>query len=204
MPPDFAALALDTSGTDARAPGEKPAAWRDRLTTMAFDDDGEGRPFLLLDAAADPAISVYLDAFPEPARCLFDGAVADDLAEVGPWLAEPTRHGDLWDWFLAEGWGRNWGVIARSTLPAPRLKQHLKKFLRVERENGERNYFKFYRPQHLAAYLPGFDGIQTAQFMRGIDAWIVEADGGRAVRRLALDDHGALWQGTDRLDEMRS
>lgn len=202
MLPDLATSLPDTSDADVHATGYEAEAWRDHLTKMAFDD-ALGRPFLLLDAAADPAIHVHLDAFPEPARCLFDGAVADDLAEVGPWLAEPTRHGDLWDWYLEEGWGRDWGVILVSALPAPRLKQHLKKFLNVERENGERNFFKFYRPQHLVAYLPVFDSVQTAQFMRGIDAWIVEADGGRTVERFMLEDDGILQQTKDRIGGTR-
>ena len=175
----------------------------ERLTQMVFADAGEARPILLLDAAADPSIHVYLDAFPEAARCLFDGPTGEELAEVGPWIAEPTRFGDLWDWFLEEGWGRDWGVILSSALPAPRIKQHLKKFLRIEREDGEVSFFKFYRPQHLAAYLPVFDEGQTARFMHGIDVWIFEEDGGRAAGRFTLADDGALRHSTNRLDGMR-
>jgi hypothetical protein len=94
-------------------PDPATQALRDRLTDIVFDAPGGVRPYLLLDAAADPSIHVHLSAFPEPARCLFDGETGEALCDVGPWLAEPARHGDLWDWFLQEGWGNDWGVVVR-------------------------------------------------------------------------------------------
>ena len=96
------------------------------------------RAFALLDASQSADIPICLEGFSDPARCLFDGAAYDDMAEVAPWLVELTRYSDAWDWFVEEGYGQNWGILIHSRLELPRLKTHLKKFLKIEDEGGER------------------------------------------------------------------
>lgn len=179
------------------AAGDDPVA--EALTAAAFEGHPDGvRPLLLLDASCDPLIATTLDAFPDPTRCLFDGALGEDLREVAPWLAEPARYGRLWDWYVEEGWGRNWGVILLTAAPLPRMKAHLKKFLMVERDSGARNFFKFYRPAHLNAYLPAFEDPQRARFMRGIHAWIAEGPNRGIAWRHALGEDEAL--ASERID----
>lgn len=137
------------------------------------------RSFLLLDASISPDISICAEAFPETARCLFDGAAFEELAEVGPWLIELKRFGDAFDWFVDDGWGNNWGIVIQTRLPMAKLKTHLKKFIKVQDEDGETYFFKFYRPQHLNVYLPDFDTDQKARFLQGIDAILAERHGER-------------------------
>lgn len=156
------------------APTPDDEALEEGLHAAIFDLPGDMHAYLLIDASCSPDIHVMLDAFPERAQCLFDGEAGEDLAEVGPWLAELRPHGDLFDWFLAEGWGHDWGVIIQTELEFGRLKTHLKKFLKIEREDGEKNFFKFYRPGHLNTFLPLFDSQQRQKFMRGINAWLFE------------------------------
>ncbi|AUH33090.1 DUF4123 domain-containing protein [Paracoccus tegillarcae] len=139
------------------------------------------RAFALLDASQSPDIPICLEGFSGPARCLFDGAAYEDMAEVAPWLIELTRHSDAWDWFVEEGYGRNWGILIHSRLELPRLKTHLKKFLKIEDEDGERYFFKYYRPEHFNRYAPGFDGVQRASFWRGIEAVHAESKGNATV-----------------------
>lgn len=139
------------------------------------------RAFALLDASQSPDIPICLEGFSDPARCLFDGAAYEDMAEVAPWLVELTRHSDAWDWFVEEGYGRNWGILIHSRLGLPRLKTHLKKFLKIEDEDGERYFFKYYRPEHFNRYAPGFDDAQRASFWRGIEAVHAESKGDATV-----------------------
>jgi hypothetical protein len=134
------------------------------------------RAYALIDAAQDSSIAINLEAFNSPARCLFDGDVADDLAEVGPWLVELTRFDDAWDWFAEAGYGKNWGILMHSRLELPRLKTQLKRFLKITDENGKSFFFKYYRPKHLNAYLPVFDAVQMESFMRGIETIFAEDD----------------------------
>lgn len=135
------------------------------------------RAFALLDASQSPDIPICLEGFSDPARCLFDGAAYEDMAEVAPWLVELTRYSDAWDWFVEEGYGQNWGILIHSRLELPRLKTHLKKFLKIEDEDGERYFFKYYRPEHFNRYAPGFDDAQRAAFWRGIEAVCAESKG---------------------------
>ncbi|WP_308917992.1 DUF4123 domain-containing protein [Jannaschia sp. LMIT008] len=186
---------------DTLLPDPRAEAIELALDALAFEagplpaSPGEGVPdlYLLLDAAADPEIATMLDAFDDPARCLFDGQTLDDLRDVGPWLCQPLRHGAAWDWFVEEGWGRNWGVLIRSRLPMAKVKTRMKAFLRVTDEAGEAFFFKFFRPRNLLDYVPGFEDGQRAGFFRGIDAYVAEdpADPGRAVA-LSLDGDGRL------------
>lgn len=137
--------------------------------------------FALLDASQSADIPICLEGFSNPARCLFDGAAYEDMAEVAPWLVELTRYSDVWDWFVEEGFGRNWGILIHSRLELPRLKTHLKKFLKIEDEDGERYFFKYYRPEHFNRYVPSFDDAQSAAFWRGIEAVYAESKGDATV-----------------------
>lgn len=151
------------------------------------------RAYLLLDASASPDIAICLEGFSDPARCLFDGQPREDLAEVAPWLAQPSRHGAVWDWFIDEGWGNNWGIILHSRLEPARLKTRLKAWLRVTDEAGAVFFFKYYRPSHLNDYLPVLDNRQRESFFRGIEAFFAEdARDANVLVRLGLDDDGAL------------
>jgi Domain of unknown function (DUF4123) len=134
------------------------------------------RAYALIDASQSPDIAVCLDAFASPARCLFDGEVGEDLGEVAPWLVELTRFDDAWDWFLAEGYGKNWGILMHSRLELPRLKTQLKRFLKITDDKGQSFFFKYYRPKHLNAYLPVFDNEQMVSFMKGIETVFAESD----------------------------
>ncbi len=134
------------------------------------------RAYALIDAAQSPDIAVLLEAFDSPARCLFDGEVGEDLGEVAPWVVELTRFDDAWDWFVEEGYGKNWGILIHSRLELPRLKTQLKRFLKITDEKGESFFFKYYRPKHLNAFLPVFDDVQMASFMKGIETVFAESD----------------------------
>ncbi len=153
------------------------------------------RAFLLLDASINPDIAICAEAFNDPARCLFDGAAFEELSDVGPWLIEPRRYGDAWDWYVEDGYGNNWGIMLHSRLPMMRLKTQLKKFIKIEDEDGESYFFKYYRPQHLNTYLPAFDAQQTNSFMRGIEAVFAETyqNAGTLLRHTCTSD-GVLSQ----------
>ncbi len=152
-----------------------PLAVDARTRAEAKDDETPPlRAYAVLDASQSPDISICLKGFNDPARCLFDGQAYDDLAEVAPWVVEFTRYSDAWYWFIEEGYGQNWGIFVHSRLDMPRLKTQLKKFLKIEDEDGDVSFFKYYRPQHLNAYLPAFTPTQLERFMLGIEAMYAE------------------------------
>ena len=142
------------------------------------------RAYTLLDASQSSDIPICLEGFSNPARCLFDGEAFEDLAEVAPWLVELTRYSDVWDWFVEDGYGNNWGILIHSRLELPRLKTQLKKYLKIDDGEGDVYYFKYYRPEHLNTYLPQFRGDELVRFMKGIEAFYTEDQ----------EDTHKLWQ----------
>ena len=158
--------------------------------------------YLLLDASISPDIAICVEAFSETSRCLFDGAAFEELSDVGPWLVELRRFGDAWDWFVEDGYGNNWGIILHSRLPLAKLKTQLKKFIKIQDEDGQTYFFKYYRPQHLNAYLPGFDDDQRTSFMRGIEAiWAETHQAPESLLRYKLAPDSALLTETTDLVE---
>ena len=79
-----------------------------------------------------------------------------------------------------------------SRLPMAKLKSHFKKSIKVEDEDGEIYFFKFYRPEHLQTYLPVFDEDQRGKFLRGIEGIMIEADDGAAALVHRVGKDGAL------------
>lgn len=152
----------------------------------------------MLDASISPDIAVCSQAFDEPSRCLFDGAAYEELADVGPWLIELRRYGDAFDWFVGDGWGKNWGIVIQTRLPLARLKTHLKKFIKVEDDDdGQTYFFKFYRPEHLKNFLPEFDPDQQQRFMQGIDAVLAEQTRApQMLERYAMDPRTGIVMAT--------
>lgn len=139
-------------------------------------DEQPLRAYILLDASQSADITICLEGFNANARCLFDGQAQDDLGDVAPWLVELTRYSDVWDWFCKDGFGKNWGIFIHSRLTLAKLKVQMKKFIKIEDEDGELYFFKFYRPQHLNTYLPVFDAKQLESFMRGVTAIYAEEE----------------------------
>ena len=149
------------------------------------------RAYALLDASQSSDIPICLEGFSNPARCLFDGEAFENLAEVAPWLVELTRHSDVWDWLIEEGYGRNWGIIIHSRLELPRLKTQLKKLLSIEDEDNEEYYFKYYRPQHFNNYAPEFDEVLCNLFWRGVEAVYAEDQSALSIiYRHTVDEAG--------------
>ena len=135
------------------------------------------RAFMLLDGSINPDIAICAANFDEPARCLFAGAAGEELGDVGPWLVELKRYGGAWDWYVEDGWGNNWGILIHTRMTLAKLKTHLKKFIKVEDEDGETFFFKYYRPEHLNTFLPEFDPDQQARFFKDIAAFFGEQHG---------------------------
>lgn len=150
------------------------------------------RAYLLLDASIDPDIAVCIEAFDSPSRCLFDGAAFEELSDVGPWLVELKRYADAWDWFVEDGYGNNWGIIIHSRLELMRLKVQMKKFIKIEDEDGETHFFKFYRPQHFNTYVPAFNDDQLTSFARGIRTFFAEVEDQQNVLMRHVATNGRL------------
>lgn len=142
-----------------------------------------GRWLVVLDAARSPRVLPVLGASRAASASLYDGWKAQELAEVAPYLAEVAAGSPLWDALLGEPWGDAWGVWLRSDAAFDAVRRHLRRFLRVQGEDGRRMLFRWYDPRVLRAYLPTCTDDERRAFHGPVGAFVVEAEAPRGALR---------------------
>jgi hypothetical protein len=185
------------------------------LQDLLFGQE-EGQPergtFLLVDAALRmDVIGVFdLDMLDVPVQSLFKGAAAEDLQEAAPHLIDlslsaaaledgqhvPRFHKD----FFKRHWGKNTGIIIRTSASFDELRTHLRKFTRMQIEgSNEWRYFRFWDPRVASDY---FEYIQTAP--QKVLQWFCMRDGAQKVECI-IGDHRAVadaWCATPRWSDI--
>jgi hypothetical protein len=175
-------MANDTSAAVRSAQAKAAALYR----LWCENIRGPGRDpelYALLDAARDPAIHHGLQGFAatEEIACLYQGAAAEDLGHVAPWLVRLGPRTDVFDWIWDKGWGDSWGVFIWSTATVDDLRAHFRKLTRVRTEDGKVLLFRFYDPRVLSTFLPTCAPTQVEEMFGPVMRFFVEADGGAAI-----------------------
>jgi hypothetical protein len=144
--------------------------------------------YLLVDASRDPATQFIIETLTDAALCLFDGQAFEDLSGYAPWLVPMTLDDDgVFSWFMENGWGKDWGIFLIAGQEARRVKVGLKRSLRVQTEDNQNLFFKFYRPSVFNTYLPAFEPQQADYIMRDIaQVWAEDAEDATLVHRYAI------------------
>ncbi|PWC16195.1 DUF4123 domain-containing protein [Brenneria roseae subsp. roseae] len=142
-------------------------------STIVDEHEKNLHTYLLLNAAASPDIAICLEGFAPSYRSLFDVSVLDNLGHVAPYLVQINAHSDVLDWWLADGYMRQWGIIVRSTLPLIPLVRHFKKFTKVI-NNGKTYFFRFYQPKAFNQFIPRLTPAQQADFFAPLYAVYTE------------------------------
>ncbi|HKS32195.1 MAG TPA: DUF4123 domain-containing protein [Enterobacteriaceae bacterium] len=159
---------------DAVSDGLKQAVFTPS-TIMVDEQEQTLYTYLLLNAAASPDIAICLEGFAPSYRSLFDVSVLDSLGHVAPYLVQVDAHSDVLDWWLAEGYMQQWGIMVRSTLPLIPLVRHFKKFTKVI-NNGKTYFFRFYQPKTFNQFIPQLMPSQQTEFFAPLYAVYVETD----------------------------
>jgi hypothetical protein len=139
----------------------------------------------VLDCARDPAIYRLLLESRLEFLCLYSGKLPRELELVAPHIVELLPGHHFTQRLLDEGWGRAWGIFVRIADPTA-LRSNLRKLLRVQDEDGRRLLFRFYDPRVFAMFMPICDTEQLHQLMAGVQAYVCEAEQGRACSSFAL------------------
>ena len=152
--------------------------------------------YCIVDAARDRQIYPALRGFAADTRIasLYQGATAQELAGVAPYLVSLGTGQRVFDWLWQEGWGNSWAIFFWSVLAFDGLRNHFRRLTIVETEERERLVFRFYDPRVLSAFLPICDGPQLGQMFGPVLHYVAEAEAGRTLRtfhlsgaRLAID-----------------
>ena len=137
--------------------------------------------YILLDAAKMHTRIEEAKQYNRVHTCLYKGEAAEKLHTVAPWLFTYPRPSDFADWYLANGGRQYWGIIMESRADIKVVYLHLKKFLRVKTEAGERLYFRFYDPRVLPIFLETCTEAQLKTFFGPIDKFILESKNGQMI-----------------------
>ena len=131
----------------------------------------------ILDCARNPNIYLALLESRLEFRCLYSGKLPRELEMVAPHLVELSPTNRLIGRWLDEGWGQSWGVLLKINDPA-NLRHHLRKFLKVQDEEGRRLVFRYYDPRVLRAYLPTCTPDELHQVFGPIQCFVAETEDG--------------------------
>jgi hypothetical protein len=160
--------------------------------------------YAVLDAARDPLVFLMVRACGLPYACLYAGPIPAELAEAAPYVVQLRRDHPFPGELLEEAWGKSWGVFATAPSDLEAMRRHLRRFLRVKREDGKTMVFRYYDPRVLRVYLPTCTDAELATFFGPVSRFVLEdADASRAVvfaqgggawstSKVVLDAPGAL------------
>jgi len=130
--------------------------------------------YIVLDAAKMHTRIEEAKQFNRQHSCMYKGKAEEKLYMVAPWLFTYPHPSNFAEWYLANSGQQNWGIILESTQNFKTVYLHLKKFLRVKTEDGQRLYFRFYDPRVLPTFLETADEYQLKEFFGPIDKYILE------------------------------
>lgn len=131
-------------------------AWLHRVTAELWpqNETEGGGVWAVLDAASDDHIAGALAKAGLDYCCLFPGRAEPELKAAAPYLVRLRSGHALTEKILSDGWDRHWGVFLQADTSMEDLRLHLKQFLYVKDEDGQRLFFRFYDPRVLRVYLP--------------------------------------------------
>lgn len=156
------------------------------LQALLWPDGPRGPSvWAVLDGARDPRIQLALIESRLEVRSLFAGPLPRELERVTPQLVELLPGHRLTTKLLGEAWGRSWGVFVRTDEPAD-LRLQLRKLLRVKVEGGGHMLLRWYDPRVLTMFMPTCDTEQLRQMFAGVQAYVCEAEQGRACSSFTL------------------
>src|SRR5215471_4663729 len=126
----------------------------ERIEEILWPDGPRQNIWMILDGARSIEIFRMLLACHLEYSCLYSGALTSELEIAAPYLVQ-LDHGykDTHE-FIRRAWGNSWGVFLRSETSLKKLRRHLREFLIVRDERGNRLVFRYYDPRVLRVYLP--------------------------------------------------
>ena len=156
------------------------------LNQSLFRNDGL-TTFAVLDGASVPDLLDKLYSERPVFECLYRGEIAPDLMEVAPYLVKLEANSEFSSWLVSRGWGRHWGIFARSSADIRMLHQQFRRFLTVYREDtGAPLLFRYYDPRVIGPYLQSCEKEELALFFGLVKEFVVEGEQPNSVMTFSL------------------
>jgi hypothetical protein len=157
------------------------------LDALLFDGE-PANVFVILDGASIPVLLDKLYADPAPTfECLYRGDLEPDMAEVAPYVVLLDRDSPFFKW-VATGWGKHWGVFAKSAAPMRPVRNHLRGLVTAYQPDGTPMRFRYYDPRVLRTHLPNCDARQLQGMFGPIAAFVLEDEDPAVAAQFSLED----------------
>jgi len=102
-------------------------------------------------------------------RSLYRGKMEESLAKNAPYLFEFEAGGDFEKWVKKQDPVERRVTWLHSSATLDEVRQHLRRFLRMKKEDGGTIYFRFYDPLVLNVVLPHLTEPQRIEFFNKIN-----------------------------------
>lgn len=134
--------------------------------------------YAILDGARDRAIETIVRRSGLPYACLYSGELTPRMRAAAPYLVRLDPDAPASHELLREAWGESWGIFAivPEDLQLADLRRHLRRFLRVQDENGKYLVFRYYDPRVLRAYLPTCTAEEAETLFGPVERFVAEAE----------------------------
>ncbi|MBO1319678.1 DUF4123 domain-containing protein [Acanthopleuribacter pedis] len=103
--------------------------------------------YALVDGAHEPFIHRRILLSGGTYRCLYRGHLSETVQEIAPYLVLLQSGRTTTEWIIEEGIPNHWASFFASVHDIDFLQRHFRKFLTVQREDGQKLYFRFYDPR---------------------------------------------------------
>jgi hypothetical protein len=142
--------------------------------------------FAILDAARGRELAELVHQSGEEHESLFSGMQGQLLADVAPYLVRLRRTSVFLETLVQYGWGRSSEMFLACQLPFVQVRRHLRRFLLVQTEDGDKLYFRFYDPRVLPVFLRACTPEECQRFFGDIRCFLVRSQDARTLLRLSF------------------
>lgn len=145
----------------------------------------EDKPnYVLIDAALWQEDIEIVFSSGLPYRSLFRGSTGEQLWSVAPYLLDVSGQEEFVRKIQAMDKIQRRVSWISSTLDIDSLRKHLRRFLRIKREDGSYIYFRFYDPYVIQTVFPSLEEEQYKEFLTPIQ--LLVADDVRLNQRMLI------------------
>lgn len=148
-----------------------------RIEQILWPDGPRQNIWMILDGARSIDIFRMLLACHLEYSCLYSGTVTSELEIAAPYLVQLDHGYKDTHQFIRRAWGNSWGVFLRSETSLKKLRRHLREFLIVRDERGNRLVFRYYDPRVLRVYLPTCTKSELRTVFGAVDCFWAEGEG---------------------------
>jgi hypothetical protein len=160
-----------------------------RIEEILWPEGPRQNIWMILDGARSIEIFRMLLACHLEYECLYSGTLSPELEMAAPYLVQLDHGYKDTHQFISRAWGNSWGVFLRSETSLKKLRRHLREFLIVRDERGNRLAFRYYDPRVLRVYLPTCTASELRTVFGPIECFWTETEGSDIMLQFCFRDN---------------